>query len=220
MSGFWFTECQFCEHQNVIAKCLWHLSKPEVIDGFCKSYDGPYKPISMVQDLESQLSALQQQLADEQAKREQAEAQINETHTDENGTVWTRPTAWAYMAVCKANDKNREAKEQAEAWNKTMDETVTKWKNRAEQAEAQAAVISKMACGLCRTCFPEDSQECSITDCPVKLGTAGAELLARINKMKDALQVIVGYVKHDAPIPPEANSLLDAISNEAQEALK
>lgn len=29
----------------------------------------------------------------------------DETYTDENGTVWTRPTAWAYAQVCKARDK-------------------------------------------------------------------------------------------------------------------
>jgi endo-1,4-beta-mannosidase len=40
----------------------------------------------------------------------QAEIQsLKETYTDENGTVWTRPTAEAYCAVCKAyNDKQAE----------------------------------------------------------------------------------------------------------------
>lgn len=58
--------------------------------------------------LEKQVIQLEQQLA-------AAKAELAETYTDEHGTVWTRPTAWAYAAVCKANDKNREAKEQAEA---------------------------------------------------------------------------------------------------------
>lgn len=30
----------------------------------------------------------------------------DETHVDENGVTWTRPTAWAYMQVCKARDKH------------------------------------------------------------------------------------------------------------------
>src|SRR5690606_21395452 len=29
----------------------------------------------------------------------------DDTYTDENGTVWTRPTAWAYAQACKARDK-------------------------------------------------------------------------------------------------------------------
>jgi hypothetical protein len=28
----------------------------------------------------------------------------DDTYTDDNGTVWTRPTAWAYAMVCKARD--------------------------------------------------------------------------------------------------------------------
>ena len=29
-------------------------------------------------------------------------ASVEETYTDENGTVWNRPTAWAYAQACKA----------------------------------------------------------------------------------------------------------------------
>jgi hypothetical protein len=31
----------------------------------------------------------------------------DETWTDECGTVWTRPTAWAYAQVCRANEAKR-----------------------------------------------------------------------------------------------------------------
>lgn len=37
----------------------------------------------------------------------QLEAQLNETHTDESGTVWTRPTAWAYWQVCQAREAGK-----------------------------------------------------------------------------------------------------------------
>lgn len=30
------------------------------------------------------------------------QTELNETWTDDLGTVWTRPTAWAYMAACRA----------------------------------------------------------------------------------------------------------------------
>lgn len=36
------------------------------------------------------------------------EAQADDTYTDEKGTVWERPTAWAYAQVCKARDKWQE----------------------------------------------------------------------------------------------------------------
>lgn len=32
-------------------------------------------------------------------------AAADDTYTDENGTVWERPSAWAYAQVCKARDK-------------------------------------------------------------------------------------------------------------------
>ncbi|HLG97103.1 MAG TPA: hypothetical protein VKX49_12390 [Bryobacteraceae bacterium] len=36
------------------------------------------------------------------AKAEKAEARLNETFTDDDGTIWTVPTAWAYAQACKA----------------------------------------------------------------------------------------------------------------------
>ena len=61
------------------------------------------------------LSVTRKELAAANARIAELEATLNETYTDDFGTVWTRPTAWAYAAVCNANDKNRESKEQAEA---------------------------------------------------------------------------------------------------------
>lgn len=31
-----------------------------------------------------------------------------DAYRDENGTVWTPPTAWAYYQVCRARDRLRE----------------------------------------------------------------------------------------------------------------
>jgi len=61
-------------------------------------------------------------------KAEEIEASLNETYTDENGTVWTRPTAWAYAAACKANDKNREANERAKSRVAKMRDALEKTK--------------------------------------------------------------------------------------------
>lgn len=36
---------------------------------------------------------------------ERLENELKETYTDDKGTTWSRPTAWAYYAVCKARDK-------------------------------------------------------------------------------------------------------------------
>src|SRR5690606_4007224 len=47
----------------------------------------------------------------------------DDTYTDENGTVWTRPTAWAYAQVCKARDK---------------------WQAKAEQKADDAKLPAKM----------------------------------------------------------------------------
>lgn len=49
-----------------------------------------------IQELSRQVVKLQQEL--------------NEIYTDENGIEWTRPTAWAYYAVCKALKKYKENK--------------------------------------------------------------------------------------------------------------
>lgn len=35
------------------------------------------------------------------------ESKLNETFTDQEDIVWERPTAWAYMMVCKANEQKR-----------------------------------------------------------------------------------------------------------------
>jgi chromosome segregation ATPase len=39
-----------------------------------------------------------------QAVLDMVRHELDETYIDENGTTWTRPTAWAYYAVCKARD--------------------------------------------------------------------------------------------------------------------
>ena len=96
----------------------------------------------------------------------------------------------AFVSICMDCRKTRREIELEDKLTKTTElyQSEAKYRvelqDKLEQAEAQAAVISKMACGLCRTCFPEDSQECSITDCPVKLGTAGAELLAELEALR------------------------------------
>ena len=40
-----------------------------------------------------------------EAERDHLAEQLNETYTDERGTVWTRPTAWAYAKACEALHK-------------------------------------------------------------------------------------------------------------------
>ena len=59
-------------------------------------------------------------LAAANARIAELEADLNESHVDEHGTVWTRPTAEAYCLICKAYDA---------------------WKTKAEQAEAQCAAM-------------------------------------------------------------------------------
>lgn len=44
-------------------------------------------------------------------ERDAARAELNETWTDENGTVWTRPTAWAYAHACKNRNARAESAE-------------------------------------------------------------------------------------------------------------
>ena len=51
---------------------------------------------------------LKQQLAAANARIAELEATLNETYTDDFGTVWTRPTAWAYAAVCKVLNSDSE----------------------------------------------------------------------------------------------------------------
>ena len=63
---------------------------------------------------------LESQLAAANARVAELEADLNESHVDEHGTVWTRPTAEAYCLICKAYDT---------------------WKTKAEQAEAQCAAM-------------------------------------------------------------------------------
>ncbi len=50
------------------------------------------------------------------ARIAELEARLNETHTDENGTVWTVPTAWAYFAACRALEEHK-SKEVAELYH-------------------------------------------------------------------------------------------------------
>lgn len=45
----------------------------------------------------------------EKDRADRLDSKLNETFTDEQGTVWTRPTAWAYAQVCKALEKMKEA---------------------------------------------------------------------------------------------------------------
>lgn len=79
--------CKVCnELENILFKC-----NQEIVKQACKT------------------EQLQQQLVAANQRAEQAEAKLNETYTDEHGTVWTVPTAWAYAAVCKANDRKRDA---------------------------------------------------------------------------------------------------------------
>ena len=51
-------------------------------------------------------------------------AELNETWIDEHQTVWTRPTAWAYMQVCKAHDKHQARADRAEAVYKELAQIV------------------------------------------------------------------------------------------------
>lgn len=37
-----------------------------------------------------------------ECERDAAKAELHETYTDDTGQVWTRPTAWAYYAACRA----------------------------------------------------------------------------------------------------------------------
>ncbi len=43
-----------------------------------------------------------------QEKTKKAQAELHETWIDERGTVWTRPTAWAYAQVCRVKDEQKE----------------------------------------------------------------------------------------------------------------
>ena len=50
-----------------------------------------------------------------------AQSELNETWVDERGTVWRRPTAWAYAQVCRVKDEQRETirrleQQRDEAW--------------------------------------------------------------------------------------------------------
>lgn len=58
-----------------------------------------------VADLDKFKGEMQRRIEAER-ERDQLATELNETHVDENGTAWTRPTAWAYMQVCKARDKH------------------------------------------------------------------------------------------------------------------
>lgn len=73
--------------------------------------------IEALQDLRVGVEMDRHHLPDGDAKLAALDAAISllrapvadETYTDDNGTVWTRPTAWAYAQVCKALDKWRAA---------------------------------------------------------------------------------------------------------------
>lgn len=58
----------------------------------------------------SSIQTLSKQVVDLQAK-------LNETYIDENNTIWTRPTAWAYYSVCKALNRYKKIVEDIEIQN-------------------------------------------------------------------------------------------------------
>jgi hypothetical protein len=49
-------------------------------------------------DLEAAIAAIKA----ETARADKAEAELNETYMDDDGTTWNRPTAWAYFSACRA----------------------------------------------------------------------------------------------------------------------
>lgn len=77
-------------------------------------------------------------LTAEKARAEAADAKLNETWTDEEGTVWRGPTAWAYGRACKALS---EAKAELE---KARKESAV----RLEVAEHLSAALKKADAAL------------------------------------------------------------------------
>lgn len=105
-------------HENIKPE---HLGSR--VNALCRSYS--YAVESMVR------------LSDE---RDQLAAQLNEVHTDENGTAWTRPTAWAYMQVCKARDKHAERaraiEQERDTWKANCAEAIRQLAEEEQRVKA------------------------------------------------------------------------------------
>ena len=71
-------------------------------------------------------------------------AELNETWIDEHQTVWTRPTAWAYMQVCKAHDKHQARADRAEARVKELEQYCRDQDRNREDAIIEA--LEKQEC--------------------------------------------------------------------------
>jgi len=79
------------------------------------------------------------QLLAARSRAEAAEQALNETYTDESGTVWTRPTAWAYYAVCRARDAKARAHTAAEQALAAEQARTIEWRERAHAGLANLA---------------------------------------------------------------------------------
>ena len=72
-------------------------------------------PEAEVQQAFQQRSELEVEVNNLRARIRELEAEREDWLDPETNTVWSRPTAWAYAAACKALEKHRQRAEKAEA---------------------------------------------------------------------------------------------------------
>ena len=61
----------------------------------------------------------------------------DETYTDDHGTVWTRPTAWAYFAACRALREKEAALTAMTKERDAMEDNAGRWATACDEANVK-----------------------------------------------------------------------------------
>lgn len=105
--------------------------------------------------LRETITRLQNTVAAAREETKKAQSELNEMWVDGRGTVWTRPTAWAYAQVCRVKDEQKETITRLEDRLEKMTEgykRVEKHKHQLLHAVDEALTVyhTDLACGLIR----------------------------------------------------------------------
>lgn len=108
-----------------------------------------------------------------------AKQALNETYTDDNGIVWTNPTAEAYVQVCKANNaKNIRIRELERALRQIINTITSGRESHCGESTYSVSPITKTTVNAwtkvlmqeekskgCNLCEPEPCKGCEVTEC-------------------------------------------------------